>query len=128
MLKKKKELLLKRFSKSVKTRIVKTLIRSAAMFACETWTLRKEEADRLNVLEMWIWRKMKRISWSEKKTNEQVLSEARKDISLGKRSEKEENLDRAYNEGRGTDETCHGEKEREMKTETRYDPEEGLIC
>jgi len=52
--KKRKELMIKRFSKIIKKRIVKTLIWLVAMYACETWTLRKEEADRLNALEMWI--------------------------------------------------------------------------
>jgi hypothetical protein len=79
---KRKELLTKRFSQSVKKRIVKTLIWSVAMYACETWTLRKEEVDRLNALEMWIWRKMERVSWSEKKTNEQVLREVGEERSL----------------------------------------------
>ena len=79
---KRKELLTKRFSKSVKKRIVKTLIWSVAMYACETWTLRKEEIDRLNALEMWIWRRMERVSWSEKKTNEQVLREVREERSF----------------------------------------------
>src|SRR3954467_1188998 len=62
--------------------IVKTLIWSVAMYACETWTLRKEEVDRVNALEMWIWRQMERIIWSEKKTNEQVLSPVREERHL----------------------------------------------
>ena len=53
--------------------MIKTLIWPVAMYACETWTLRKEETDRLKAFEMWLWRKMDRVSWSDRKTNEQVL-------------------------------------------------------
>ena len=52
------------------------------MYACETWTLRKEEIDRIDALEMWIWRRMEGVSWSEKNTNEQVLREVREEKSL----------------------------------------------
>ena len=61
------------------------------MYACETWTLRQEEIDRLNALEMWIWRRMERVSWSEKKTNEQVLREVREDRSFLKKVVKRKN-------------------------------------
>src|SRR5918996_2553611 len=67
---KRKELSSKRFCKSVKKRIVKTLIWSVTIYAYETWTLMKAEIDRIDALEMWIWR-MEGVSWSEKKTNEQ---------------------------------------------------------
>ena len=41
--------------------------------SAETWSLRKEDIRRIEVLEMWIWRRMERISWTEKITNEEVL-------------------------------------------------------
>src|SRR5919106_4839747 len=44
--------------------------------------LKEGEIDRMNVLEMWIWRRMERVSWSEKKTNEQVLREVKEERSL----------------------------------------------
>src|SRR3954466_8772918 len=70
---KRRELMTKTFSKQVKKKMIKTLIWPVAMYACETWTLRKEEMDRLKAFEMWLWRKMERVSWSDRKTNEQVL-------------------------------------------------------
>jgi len=60
-------------SKAVKKKIVKTVIWSVALYSAETWSLRKEDARRIEALEMWIWRRMERISWTYKITNEEVL-------------------------------------------------------
>ena len=49
---------------------------------CETWTLRKMEIDRLRAFEMWIWRRMERISWEDKKKNEEVLDAIGEERSL----------------------------------------------
>jgi len=38
------------------------------------WTLKKEGVDKLNAFEMWVWRRMKKVSWQTKKTNEEMLS------------------------------------------------------
>ena len=38
-----------------------------------TWGLKKDEIQRLNALEMWIWHRMERVSWKDRKTNEEVL-------------------------------------------------------
>lgn len=70
---KRRELLTRNMSREVKKKIVKTVVWSVALFGCETWTLRKEEIRRLNALEMWMWRRMEKISWTERKTNEEVL-------------------------------------------------------
>jgi len=70
---KRKELLTQKMSKAVRKRIVKTVIWSVALYGAETWTLRKLDVRRLNSLEMWLWRRMEKISWKDKKTNEAVL-------------------------------------------------------
>ena len=43
------------------------------MYGAETWTLRQEDRRRLDAFEMWLWRRMEKISWTEKMTNEAVL-------------------------------------------------------
>jgi hypothetical protein len=43
------------------------------LYGCETWTIRKNEKDRLEAMEMWIWRKMSKITWVNRKTKERVL-------------------------------------------------------
>jgi len=42
------------------------------MYGCETWTLKSEEKRRIQAFENWCWRRMLRISWKEKKTNESI--------------------------------------------------------
>jgi len=68
-----KELLTKCFKNDVKKKIVKTLIWTTLLYGAETWTLRKEDIRRLEAVEMWMWRRMEKISWTEKITNEEVL-------------------------------------------------------
>ena len=57
----------------VKKRIVKTLIWSTVLYATETWTLRKVDIPRLESIEMWIWRRLMKISWTEHRSNQEVL-------------------------------------------------------
>jgi hypothetical protein len=70
---KRKELLTRKMDTDIKKRIIKTLIWPIALYACETWTLHAEDYKRLNAFEMWIWRRMEKISWTEKRTNDEVL-------------------------------------------------------
>ena len=40
-----------------------------ALYGCETWTLKKEEKDKLEALEMWLWRKLEKVDWSDRISN-----------------------------------------------------------
>ena len=55
-------------------KIMKTVVWSVMLYGAETWTLRKEDMKRLSAVEMWLWRRMERISWMEKRTDEEVLN------------------------------------------------------
>ena len=79
---KRKELLTKSLSKELKKRIVKVLIWPVVMYGCETWTLRKAEFDKLQALEMWIWRRLENISWKQKIRNEEVLKREKENRCL----------------------------------------------
>ena len=70
---KRKDLLSKGLSKKLKKRMVKVLIWPVVMYGCETWTLLQDEIDKLQALEMWIWRELENIRWSDKINNEAVL-------------------------------------------------------
>src|SRR6218665_2215379 len=65
----------KHVSINTKKRIVRTLIFPTVLYGCETWTMTKKMEKKINACEMWIWRKMQRILWTEKKTNESVRME-----------------------------------------------------
>jgi hypothetical protein len=68
-----KELLCRRMSKELKKKIVKTLVWPVALYGCETWTLRDAECKRLDAFEMWVWRRMEKVSYKDRVTNEEVL-------------------------------------------------------
>src|SRR6218665_2305375 len=48
------------------------MIRSVVLYGSKTWTMRKEDINRLEAFEMWIWRRMERISWMERRTNDEI--------------------------------------------------------
>jgi len=60
----------KELSTGLKVRLAMALICSVALYACETWTIRKQEEKMIEALEMWIWRRIMRVSWTVRKTNE----------------------------------------------------------
>jgi len=53
--------------------MAKALMWRVMLYGAETWTMRKEDVRRIETFEMWIWRRMERISWTEHKTYEEVL-------------------------------------------------------
>ena len=68
-----RELLSTSISISLRKRLVKSLVWSVTLYGCETWTLRKDDCKRLEAFEMWIWRRMFKIKWIERLSNEEVL-------------------------------------------------------
>ena len=74
---KRKELMRGKLNKNLKKRMIKTMIWSVVLYGSETWTMRKEDIKRLEAFEMWIWRRMERVSWMEHITNEEMVDEKR---------------------------------------------------
>jgi hypothetical protein len=63
-----------KLSLELRKKLVKCYIWSIALYGAETWTLRKADRKYLESFEMWCWRRMEKIKWTEKITNEEVLS------------------------------------------------------
>ena len=59
----------------LKLKILRCLIWPVLLYGCEAWTLRKEESNKLRAAEMWLYRRLLRVSWKDKRTNESVLNE-----------------------------------------------------
>lgn len=59
----------------LKVRLVKVLVWSALTYGAEAWTLFKSDENRIMAAEMWIWRRMLKVSWKEKRSNTSILSE-----------------------------------------------------
>ena len=68
-----KELLCRNVSKKIKKQIVKAMVWSVMLYGSETWSLKTEERRRINAFEIWVWRRIEKISWMDHVKNEEVL-------------------------------------------------------
>ncbi|GFO24946.1 endonuclease-reverse transcriptase [Plakobranchus ocellatus] len=72
----------KHVSIETRKRALQCYIETVLMYGCEAWTISKQIQNKLEATEMWLLRRMLRISWTAKKTNERVMNEANKRRSL----------------------------------------------
>ena len=62
--------------------IVKALVFPVVMYGCESWTLKYAEYGRIDVFELWCWRRLLRVSWTARRSNQSILKEISPGISL----------------------------------------------
>ena len=55
--------------------LVKTMVFPVVMYGCESWTVKKAEPRRIDAFELWCWRKLLRISWTARRSNQSILKE-----------------------------------------------------
>jgi Reverse transcriptase (RNA-dependent DNA polymerase) len=65
----------KNISVKTKVELVKALVFPVATYGCESWTLRKNDRKKITTFEYWCWRRMLRISWTEKRTNVSIAAQ-----------------------------------------------------
>ena len=65
-----------------KVRLVKAMAFSVVMYGCESWTIRKAEHQRIDVFELWCWRRLLRVPWSARRSNQSILKEISPEYSL----------------------------------------------
>ena len=65
-----------------KVRLVKAMVFPVVMYACESWTVKKAECQRIDAFELWCWRKLLRIPWTARRSNQSILKEISPGISL----------------------------------------------
>ena len=65
-----------------KIHIVKAMVFAVAMYGCESWTIKKVEHQRMDAFELWCWRRLLRISWTARRSNQSVLKEINPEYSL----------------------------------------------
>jgi hypothetical protein len=68
-----KELLTNGLHIDTKKKIFQTIKWSIVLYGSETWTLHKTDKTKIQAFEMWIWRRIQKISWQDRKTNKEVL-------------------------------------------------------
>ena len=65
-----------------KVRLVKAMVFPVVMYRCESWTIKKAEHRTIDAFELWCWRRLLRVPWSAKRSNESILKEISPGISL----------------------------------------------
>ena len=65
-----------------KVRLVKTMVFSVVMYGCESWTIKKAECQRIDVFELWCWRRLLRVPWTARRSNQSILKEISPGCSL----------------------------------------------
>ena len=71
-----------RHSLSTKVCLVKAMVFPVVMYGCESWTIKKAECRRIDAFEMWCWRRLLRVPWTTKKSNQSILKEINPEYSL----------------------------------------------
>ena len=61
---------------------VKTMVFPVVMYGYESWTIRKVECQRIGALELWCWRRLLRVPWTARRSNELILKEIKPEYSL----------------------------------------------
>ena len=65
-----------------KVRLVKAMIFTVVMYGCESWTIKKVEHQRIDAFELWCWRRLLRVPWTSRKSNQPILKEISPEYSL----------------------------------------------
>ena len=65
-----------------KVRLVKALVFPVVMYGCESWTVKKAEHRRINAFELWCWRRLLRVPWTARRSNQSILKEISPGCSL----------------------------------------------
>ena len=67
---------------STKVRLVKAMVFPVVMYGCESWTIKKTEHQRIDAFELWCWRRLLRVPWTARRSNQSILKEISPRCSL----------------------------------------------
>ena len=65
-----------------KVRLVKAMVFPVVMYGCECWTIKKAELQRIDAFELWYWRRLLRVPWIARRSNQSILKEISPEYSL----------------------------------------------
>ena len=66
-----------------KVRLVKAMVFPVVTYGCESWTIKKAEGQRIYAFELWDWRRLLRVPWSARRSNQSILKEINPEYSVG---------------------------------------------
>ena len=67
---------------SIKVCLVKAMVFPIVMYGCERWTIKKAERRRIDAFELWCWRRLLRVPWTSRRSNQSILEEISPEYSL----------------------------------------------
>ena len=67
---------------STKVHLVKAMVFPVVMYGCESWTLKKAEHQRIDAFELWCWKRLLRVPWTARRSNQSILKEISPEYSL----------------------------------------------
>ena len=67
---------------STKVRLVKAMVFPVVMYGCESWTIKKAERQRIDAFETWCWRRLLRVPWTARSSNQSILKEISPECSI----------------------------------------------
>ena len=67
---------------STKVCLVKAMIFPVVMYGCESWTVKKAEHQRIDAFERWCWRRLLRVPWTARRSNQSILKESSPECTL----------------------------------------------
>ena len=65
-----------------KVRLVKAMVFPVVMYGCKSWTIKKAEHQRIDAVELWCWRRLLRVLWTARRSNQSILKEISPEDSL----------------------------------------------
>ena len=65
-----------------KVHLVKAMVFPVVMYGCESWTIKKPEHQRIDAFELWCWRRLLRVPWIARRSNQSILKEISPEYSL----------------------------------------------
>ena len=65
-----------------KVRLVKAMVFPVVIYGCESWTVKKSECRRIDAFELWCWRRLLRVPWTARRSNQSILKETSPGYSL----------------------------------------------
>ena len=66
----------------IKIRIIKAMVFPVVIYRCESWTIKKAERRRIDAFELWCWRRLLRVLWIARRSNQSILKEISPECSL----------------------------------------------
>ena len=67
---------------STKVRLIKATVFPVVMYGCDSWTIKKPESQRIEAFELWCWRRLLRVPWTARRSNQSILKEISPEYSL----------------------------------------------